>query len=346
MFAQSAIKKQKIAFSEILAMTPAQMAQGSTYTQNAYEYIIGKINKMKTPFIKEQISDMFFNSALTFMKLYDDAEKRKLLREQFIEKGYLYPGIGLEQFMPQSKVVPPIWVAAGSGYRGHHAHPGGLVIHIEENLRLSLYLAKMYKEMYGLSFDKDMIIFSQVAHDLSKAWIANWQPDGSLLLQYGLADTGAHHIFALAESIYRDIPPQFLYCQAATHVQSTSKSSRDVITGFLRAAFLVAQKDPQKYGLFDNMDHLAFDYRREEFWFVNMGDQMLFTVSELRRCTKVLQELMATKYGFSESDLVGRRFNQVRNYLFCQCSVAGVFDIIKNKGVKGLQELVEELIEF
>ena len=346
MFVQTAEKQPKRTLGDIVAMTPIQMAQESLYIQNAYAYVSDKVKQISSPLLKEQLSDMFFNCAVTFAKHYESFDSRKSLRKQMMKKGYLYSDVSLEQFMPSFEAIPPVWAAAGSGYRGHHAHPGGLVVHIEENLRLSLYLAKLYKEMYGLDFDEDMLIFSQTVHDLSKGWLANWQEDGSTHPQYCIAETGAHHIFALAESIYRNIPPEYLYCQAAVHLRSTSKSSYYSICEFLKAAFLVAQKEPQRYGLWDSNEQLAFDHRREEFWFVNMGDQMLFTVCELRYCTKILREIAIEKFSFSESDINGKPFNQLRNYLFSQCSIAVLFAVFRKQGADGLQVLLEELIEF
>lgn len=336
----------KKAFPTILAMTPEQMAKESIYTQNACTYIIDKIKKIDSAPLRKQLEERYQNNSFKFLKLYPDFKSKEALRQELIRKGFLSSSVGITQFMPSGENITPIWAASGSGYRGHHAHPGGLVIHIEENLRMSLYLAKIYKQMYNLDFDKDMLIFAQTTHDLAKAWLANWKEDGSVLMQYALADTGVHHIFGLAESICWGASPEFLYCQASVHLQSANKSARRIIIDFLLAAFVIAQKNPVEYGLLDKEGNLTFDYRKEEFWFCNMGDQMLFTVTALRRCIKALHELAQEEYAFDEKALSGKPFNQLRNYLFSQLSVAGCFALLNQHGKQGLKKKIATIIEF
>lgn len=334
-------------FSDIILMTPENMAKESQIVQNSYNYILTKISEIKTKELREVTQSMFLRTMPSFVGFYQTAAEKEKLFSELLRAGYIHAGISVDDLIPETDALPPVWAASGSGYRGHHAWPGGLVVHIEENMRLSLYLDQMHREMFDTGFDRDMIIFAQTAHDLAKSWMSHWLDDGSCKIQFAMADTGVHHIYGLAESIRNGIPPAYLYAQAATHVKATSKTNNNTIVDFLKAAFLIAQKDPVEYGIFDEKDRLAFDYKRMEYWFTYMGDHMVvFTVPQTRRAVKALKTILEEELGFSIDDFEGKKFNQLRNYVLSQLGSAVVFELLAEEGMVGVKAKVFEMIDF
>ena len=334
-------------FSYIMDMLPEDMAEDSSVVQNSYNYILEKIKEIQTKTLHDQIESMFLQSLPSFAGLYKTRGEKAGLRTKLLKAGFIQSDVSIDDLMPEVDALPPVWVSSGSGYRGHHAWPGGLVVHIEENMRLSLYLEKMHRDMFGIGYDREMIIFAQAAHDLAKSWMSYWQPDGSCKIQFAMANTGVHHIYGLAESIRHDVPPEYIYAQAATHVRSTSKTNNMTIVDFLKAAFIIAQKEPVEYGLLDKNGKLAFDYKRMEYWFTYMGDHMVvFTVPQTRRAVKALKTLARNELGFSEEELDGKKFNQLRNYVLSQLGSAAIFEMFAKSGMAGLKSKILEMIDF
>ena len=330
----------------VLAMTPQQMALKSKYVVNAYNYLLTAVDGMDDKVLQKLLVKMLSKEQPAFLSLYKDKpDKRQQIYEQLQEKDYINPAITVDEFMPYT-VNQPIWSASGSHYYGHHSHPGGLVLHTEENLRISLAMAKAHSKMFNLKFDNDIVVFAQVAHDLSKAWILEWLPDGSCLSQYNIAHTGAHHIFGLAESIYHNSPPRAVFAQACTHVNPGNKKACEVICHFLLAACMIAEVDPVQYGLFDSQGKLTFDYKQMEFWFCYVGDHsVVFTVPSARRVIKNLKTLALEDYGFTQEDLETCKFNQFRNYILAQSTITRLYQKLFQGEQKALAKEVAKLFK-
>ncbi len=332
---------------EVMQMTPLQMALCSPHVQMAKQYLVQQIDKVKNERTKKQLAEMFNQTKPSFLQMYKTDSQKKELYEELIEQNYLYDGIDFKQFLPSEKLMTvDVGASSGSNYNGHHAYPGGLVVHVEENLRLSLYLRKMHKKMFGIDVDRDTIIFAQVAHDLAKVWILPWLDDDSCFAQYGMADTGAHHIFSLAESIYRKVAPQAVFAQASTHVIPSKRQNYQTIAGFIRSACVIAKVDPVEYGFFDRQGNLCFNYKKMQNWFCYMGDHMVvFTVPSLKIVVKELAKIAIECYDFSEQDLLAAKFNKLRNFVLSQMSVAFAYQLLDSGGKNALREQVVKLIK-
>ena len=328
--------------ANILEQTPEDMARTSLAAQAAYEFVSGQIAGIIDDKIREKLLVMYEYPRPC---LPEQMPRRKKLFCKLRDSGMLDVGLTFDEFVPKTihrKKPPPVWAASGSHYRGHNAHPGGLLIHTEKNLRFALTAAEMHEAAYGLPADRDMLIFAQVAHDLAKTWLLPWQEDGACLPQYQIAGAGAHHVFGLAESIHQGFPPVLIFSQAATHVDPCTGEGYAEICGFLRAACLIAGADPVSYGFWDKRGQPEFDHYAREHWFNYMADRMVvFTLRAGRRAVKLLKKLAEETYGFSKQELDGKPFNQFRNYLFCQIGTAGILRALSLGGTALLAQEVQ-----
>lgn len=341
---QTKAKPEKL--STIFTMPPQKMALKSKYVVNSYNYLLTAIDNMDNKILQKLLTKMLANEQQAFLSLYkDNPERRQETYEKLIECGYIDSTLTVEEFLPYTN-NQPIWSAIGSHYYGHHSHPGGLVLHTAENLRISFAAAKAHSKMFNLKFDNDIVVFAQIAHDLAKAWLLAWLPDGACLPQYNIAQTGAHHIFGLAESIYLNSPPKAVFAQACTHVNPGNKKALEVICHFLKAACIIANVDPVKYGLFDQQGKLTFDYKQMEFWFCYMGDHsVVFTVPSARRVIKNLKILAQEDYGFTQEDLKTYKFNQFRNYVLTQNTITRLYKLLSKEDKTAFKRQIAKQIK-
>ena len=66
------------------------------------------------------------------------------------------------------KSPQPFYTAPGSGWNSHHIYPGGLVTHTALNVASCKALYDNYADMFGLKLDRDVVLASQLLHDLHR----------------------------------------------------------------------------------------------------------------------------------------------------------------------------------
>ncbi len=149
--------KKKVKVAEIYDMSPKDMAEKSVYVQNAYKYILEEIESMESKSLKKILLNMLETPYPSYMEYYKNKKDREELYKKLKDAGYFEYPVKIDEFLPPQKFMtqykkekPPVWVASGSGYAGHHAHPGGLVLHTVENLRMSLAILKEHEQMFDL----------------------------------------------------------------------------------------------------------------------------------------------------------------------------------------------------
>jgi hypothetical protein len=121
--------------------------------------------------------------------------------------------------------------AAGGSWLGHHPYPGGLVVHTAINLRRALDTAALYREVYGMVLDEDLLAGAVILHDVMKAYTNQFHPHwderrgrfhepdtvrkGGLFHKWGDVRTMGHHNeMVVAELMVREAPPELVF---ATH---------------------------------------------------------------------------------------------------------------------------------
>ena len=201
----------------------------------------------------------------------------------------------------------PFWCAPGSDYDSHHSHPGGLALHTSLNLRLSLAAAEAYRHTYGYSLNHDLLICAQILHDCMKPWVLQWREDGSSLPQARAGGAGSHHIFGLAESIYRKIPAAIVIAQCCTHSPPGETVREAEVVRWLRAGALLAGRDAIECSLIDANGNLPRPHRQE--WYLShLGDHdWVLSVPSAKLMIHALQELACAKYHLTLSELNGVR---------------------------------------
>jgi hypothetical protein len=148
-------------------------------------------------------------------------------------------------------VLQPFWSTPGSVDGSHHAYPGGLATHEYFNASMSDAFAKTYDAHYfggRPNVDRDTIIGAALYHDIMKTAVFQWRDDGSLLDEATIAGTGAHHILSGAEAIVHGRTPRFVIALLSAHAAPSLGDEKQVID-WARAAAIVADVDPVKYGL-------------------------------------------------------------------------------------------------
>jgi hypothetical protein len=185
---------------------------------------------------------------------------------QLIDHQLISPSARADAFFPMH-APQPFLSAPGSFWSLHHAYPGGLVDHTLTNLKLALSIEKSWRADYPLQkLDDDLIRLAVIWHDSAKAWVDHWQSDGSANKSEGdpIANTGAHHIWGIAEAIYRGLPPQFSVILASAH-SPPSGSDKIKVIHYLQAAAIIAGKPYADAGLTTDGTDLADPAPLESF---------------------------------------------------------------------------------
>ena len=149
--------------------------------------------------------------------------------------------------LPFSAEGDSFWVAPGGPCPdGHHAYPGGLAVHTLANVRHALALARVYKDVYGVSLREDWLRAAALWHDSGKAYTLRWRTGeeaGTCGTEAKVAGTPAHHTLGIAAAIARKLPAPLVLVIASAHAPPT-KENLAAVCGWLRAGSLLATGKP------------------------------------------------------------------------------------------------------
>jgi hypothetical protein len=213
------------------------------------------------------------------------------------------------------------------------------------NLRVSLALYEGYEAVYGYHLDKSAVIASQTLHDLHKAWVFQWQEDGSSRTELKLAGTGEHHPYSIAESMYRGMTPEVVVAQACAHNHPGWEKDEAGPVNWIKAAAILAGKDPVKEGYLSSSGKTLPIPRNQEYFVCHLGDHdWVLTVPAAKWLIPVMEKVAVQQYGMTEADLRGKRFNAFRNYVFSQASIMKLYQILNTHGEKGLAKVTNEMV--
>jgi hypothetical protein len=145
----------------------------------------------------------------------------------------------------------PFDAAPGSSWSGHHVYPGGLVFHTFNILKLGQSIGDVYAHTYGLKTDRDLLRLAAIWHDAAKTWTLRWNEDGTCTKNEGtIAGTGAHHVWAIAEVLYRGYAPELAVAIAGAHDPlMEGNPGYEKVVNYLRAAAILAGKPIESAGL-------------------------------------------------------------------------------------------------
>ena len=309
-----------------LPTNPIEVAQNSELVQSAWDYLLKQINSLHDTTLRAQVLDLYKNTVPTFMSLYPTKDKVQAVYDKLLQNGLVDP-----KLTPIDKIFPPLkdlntlpqpfFSAPGSGYASHHSYPGGLVTHTAVNVEITKAIVETYSDIMEYDANYDISVAGQLLHDLAKPWVFQWQQDGSSLPEYTIAGTGAHHVFSIAEVIFRGLPKDEIIAQACAHNHPGSPKDEAQVVGWIKAAAILAGKDPIALGLLSKDGKTLPTHHKHAGYIVHLGDHdFVLSVPVAKQSVELLKAVAVKEYGFKDNELNTLKFNAFRNYIAAQYS--------------------------
>lgn len=323
------------------------LAKDAELVQLSYKKIQDAVSSIKDSTLRSMTAEIINNPNPAFMENYQLPGSKRALYNKLAAAGLLDTSkISAEQLLPpySGKLPQPFYSAPGSGYASHHAYPGGLATHTAANLCISEGIYNTYKDIFNSDISRDIIISAQALHDLAKPLVFQWQKDQASLPEYTIAATGAHHIFSIAEVIYRGFPVEEIVAQACAHTIPTGKDEQ-VVAGYLKAAAIIAGKDAVKLGLV-NSDNTIPTPHKQEGYIVSLGDHdFVLSSPACQKSVAILKQIAAKDYGMTKAELEGEHFNRFRNYIGAQYSMMYIDSLASTQnGMERIRQAVKNVI--
>lgn len=323
------------------------LAANSELVQLSYQKIKDAVKTIQDPSLARMTMDIVNNPVPTFMNNYQLPGSKRTVYNKLVAAGLLDSSkTSLENFMPpyNGSLPQPFYSAPGSGYASHHAYPGGLATHTAANLQISEGIYNTYTGLFNSDTSHDIVIAAQALHDLAKPLVFQWNKDQSSLTEYQIAGTGAHHIFSIAEVIYRGFPVEEIVAQSCAHTIPSGKDEQ-VVVGYLKAAAIIAGKDAEKLGLVTSKGTIPTPHKQEGY-ITSLGDHdFVLSGPACQKSVAILKEIAAKDYGMSKADLEGEHFNRFRNYIGAQYSMMYIDSLASTKnGMERIRQAVKNVI--
>lgn len=323
------------------------LAANSELVQLSYQKIKDAVKTIQDPSLARMTMDIVNNPVPTFMNNYQLPGSKRTVYNKLVAAGLLDSSkTSLENFMPpyNGSLPQPFYSAPGSGYASHHAYPGGLATHTAANLQISEGIYNTYTGLFNSDISHDIVIAAQALHDLAKPLVFQWNKDQSSLTEYQIAGTGAHHIFSIAEVIYRGFPVEEIVAQSCAHTIPSGKDEQ-VVVGYLKAAAIIAGKDAVKLGLV-NSDNTIPTPHKQEGYIVSLGDHdFVLSSPACQKSVAILKQIAAKDYGMTKAELEGEHFNRFRNYIGAQYSMMYIDSLVSTKnGTERIRQAVKNVI--
>lgn len=124
-----------------------------------------------------------------------------------------------EPFTPYAHARQWAWsFAASPGSGAHHAHIGGLALHVLQDLRNARALADVH-EARGLPLDRGLLYAAILLHDCLKRFVYGFGPDYTLQKAEDpfIARNEDHHSWVLRELVARGADVELIIAVAAMH---------------------------------------------------------------------------------------------------------------------------------
>lgn len=323
------------------------LAANSELVQLSYQKIKDAVKTIQDPSLARMTMDIVNNPVPTFMNNYQLPGSKRIVYNKLVAAGLLDSSkTSLENFMPpyNGSLPQPFYSAPGSGYASHHAYPGGLATHTAANLQISEGIYNTYTGLFNSDISHDIVIAAQALHDLAKPLVFQWNKDQSSLTEYQIAGTGAHHIFSIAEVIYRGFPVEEIVAQSCAHTIPSGKDEQ-VVVGYLKAAAIIAGKDAEKLGLVTSKGTIPTPHKQEGY-ITSLGDHdFVLSGPACQKSVAILKQIAAKDYGMTKAELEGEHFNRFRNYIGAQYSMMYIDSLASTKnGMERIRQAVKNVI--
>jgi hypothetical protein len=337
------------------------LAQRSVRVMQGHEATLALAANIPDATLRQATLALLRNPAPTYQLRSPSPADRLAVRQELLAAGLITEANTVEGIFPP--VLDPheapqaFWSAPGAGYAGHHPFPGGLMYHEWVNTLVAQQWLDAYDAAYGLvsdskALDVSITLAAPLWHDIHKATVFQWMPDGSLLLEQPIADTGGHHPLSGAEAIVRSLPNDFVVALLSAHDPPSTARSNPNQTGlqrlvnYIRAAAIIARVDPVVTGLLRRTDAgelaLAQVPPRAEGQINHLSDHdFIFSGDSASLLISSLQQL-APRYGIASS-ADPPRFNLFRNLVLSQAPDMLLYGVLQTGGLDGLKATIDDL---
>ena len=336
-------------------------AQASPRVMQGYEATLALAEAVPDAALREATLDLLRNPAPTYQLRSPSRADREAVRQELLAADLIGADATVEGIFPPvldaHQAPQAFWSAPGAGYAGHHPFPGGLMYHEWVNTLVAQQWLNAYDAAYGLvsesrALDVSISLAAPLWHDIHKVTVFQWLPDGSLLTEQPIADTGGHHPLSGAEAIVRGLPNDFVVALLSAHDPPSTARSNPTQTGlerlvnYIRAAAIIARVDPVATGLLRRADGgdlvLAQDPPRVEGHINHLSDHdFIFSGDSATRLIASLRQL-APRYGIDPA-ADPPRFNLFRNLVLAQAADMRLYGILQTGGLAGLQATLDAL---
>ena len=282
------------------------LAANSELVQLSYQKIKDAVKTIQDPSLARMTMDIVNNPVPTFMNNYQLPGSKRTVYNKLVAAGLLDSSkTSLENFMPPYN---------GSLPQPFYSAPGsGYASHHAYPGGLATHTA------------------------------ANLQISEGIYNTY-IAGTGAHHIFSIAEVIYRGFPVEEIVAQSCAHTIPSGKDEQ-VVVGYLKAAAIIAGKDAEKLGLVTSKGTIPTPHKQEGY-ITSLGDHdFVLSGPACQKSVAILKEIAAKDYGMTKAELEGEHFNRFRNYIGAQYSMMYIDSLASTKnGMERIRQAVKNVI--
>ncbi len=325
---------------EIVSLTPAQMAEQSPLVQASWNYLLEACGGIRSEKVRKTVRSILANPAPELARGDEKAILAELKAQGYTQRDAVFPPCGDKGRSPQ-----PFMSAPGSGWKSHHCYPGGLVTHTALNVASCIALYDNYAASFDLRLDRDVVVGSQMLHDLHKPWVFQWGSDGVCRTEQQLAGTGEHHILSIAESMRQLLPAELVVAQACAHDHPGTPKSEASVVDWIKAAAIINGIDPVKSGYLAAGGKTLPMPRRMEGFVTHLADHDFVLSGPACQWTVDALKPIAARLGISEGDMERKPFAQLRNYVLSQKTAMQLYGTYAAKGETGLQALVFEIVK-
>lgn len=348
---------------EIIAMSPEDMAKASRLVSATYNELLQTAASLEDPEYRRLMTECITDPKVSFLEMYPSDQDRRRLFDEMVSLGFFNSEDDPDHVWPRGHMEPQNYLTAPSSHNDfYNAHPGGLAVTVAYNIRMADAYTQNYRQMYGVPINRDLPVAALLVHEYPKVWLYQWQQDGSWLEEPRTVydDTWhAHCIYVTAELMHRRFDSRIVMAMAAAHQLSALDASMDGrrvvanwvgldrVAHFIKAAAIMAQVDPVDYGLLERRNgKVVLAPQPAEQWVTHLADMNWpYAMGGAHLHTyPMLKQVAVSDLGFSDDDLAGRPFNQLKNYVWSQLGQIALYEILVREGFDAARKTVNRMV--
>lgn len=145
--------------------------------------------------------------------------------------------------------------------------------------------------------------------------------------------------------MYRGLRPDVVVAVAVSHDHAGWLSEEKKPVGYIKAAAIIAGKDPIKEGYLAPDGETLPLPRRPESFLVHLGDHDFVLTSGISSWTQeYLKKVALSDYGLTKADLDSSKFYNLRNYVYSQASDMHLYQILVDQGYDAFRQAVLDIV--